>query len=210
MRHRFVKNKIFILIPFIYFLLITTACNSLWYTVVGVRKLNTFDQTIIDAFIEKLPKESFLSIIGEAEQFQSVMDFTSDSAIMHSLYQPIQILYFKGDSLVSYHINCTAPSKGLKLNWNYQGRFESFPPLSAIDCSSYPISLTAYRNIYAEIEEHDGYSIIVFWTNLLYKYSRSAIMQVFENVKHNSQGVEPRIYLINNDAFFSQSEINDL
>ena len=156
--------------------------------------------------MRRLPDVDYVDIVGEAEQFLSVMGLTSDSSVLHRIYQPIQILYFDKDSLVSFHVNCTAPSKGLNLDWNYQGRFETFPPHSPIEVESCPLSLGDYRKIYSEIEVGDGCSIIVFWTNMLYKFSRSAILSVVENMKIYAPNLNIKLYLINNDKFFSQVE----
>ncbi len=185
------------------FLAVTTSsCKALGYKLIGVKHLNGFDKKAYDGFLQKLPDVDYVDIVGDAEQFQSVMKISSDSTMRHSLYQPIQILYFHKNDLVSYHINCTAPSKGLDLDWNYQGRFESFPPVSPIEVKDYSLSLADYRNIYTEIAENDGYCVVVFWTNMLYKFSRSAIMTVLENIECCASNLDVKLYFVNNDIFF--------
>ena len=191
---------------FFLLVILVSSCKSLGYKMMGVKKLEGFDKQTYESFMRRLPEVDYVDIVGEAEQFWSVMSLTSDSTILHRIYQPIQILYFDKDSLVSFHVNCTAPSKGFNLDWNYQGRFESFPPHSPLEFEVCPLSLGDYRSIYTEIEESEGYSVIVFWTNMLYKFSRSAILSVVDNLKIYGQNLNIKLYLINNDKFFSQAE----
>ena len=204
------KKKMTFISCIFLFVIVVSGCKSLGYKIMGVKELDGFNEKSYESFMRKLPDIDYVDIVGETEQFWSVMDLTTDSSVLHRIYQPIQILYFDKDSLVSFHVNCTAPSKGLNLDWNYQGRFEAFPPRSPIEVESCPLSLGDYRNVYSEIEESEGYSIIVFWTDMLYKFSRSAILSVAENMKKYGTDLSIKLYLINNDKFFSQAEFQNL
>lgn len=203
-------RKTIAIVGFVSFLAVTTSsCKTLGYKLIGVKQLSGFDKKVYDGFLQKLPDVDYVDIVSNAEQFRSVMKISLDSTIRHSLYQPIQILYFHKNDLVSYHINCTVPSKGFDLDWNYQGRFDSFPPVSPIEIKDYSLSLVDYRNIYLEIAENNGYCVVVFWTNMLYKFSRSAILTVIENIKCCAPNLDVKLYFINNDIFFSGANIQN-
>lgn len=194
------KNKTVILLFASAFLF--TSCQALFVAFVGIRPMEQFDRGKYEAFIDKLPKNvPFTSIVGSVEQSLAVIEFDTAKQAQHNLYQPIQILYFRGEKLVSYHVNCMAPAKGFGLNWNYDGRFEVFPPKSPLNCDSININLAQYQRVYPEITGDEDYIIIVYWTNVLPKVSRSAIKTVFNNLEEFNQVGNCRIYLINDDQF---------
>lgn len=207
--YSFIRKTITIVGYVSFFAVTTSSCKALGYKLIGVKQLNGFDKKEYNGFLQKLPDVDYVDIVGNVEQFQSVMKISSDSTIRHSLYQPIQILYFYKNDLVSYHINCTAPSKGFNLDWNYQGRFDSFPPVSPVEVNDYSLSLVDYRNIYLEIAENNGYCVVVFWTNMLYKFSRAAILTVIENIERYASNMDVKLYFVNNDMFFSEADIQN-
>lgn len=180
--------------------LLFTSCQALFKAFVGYRPMEQFDQSKYDAFIGKLPKDvPFTSIISSEDQSLAVIEFDTAKHAQHNLYQPIQMLYFRETELVSYHVNCKAPSKGFGLNWNYEGRFEAFPPKSPLNCDSININLAQYQRVYPEINGDGEYTVMVYWTNVLPKLSRSAIKTVFNNLKEFNQVENCRVYLINDD-----------
>lgn len=60
---------------------------------------------------------------------------------------------------------------------------------------------TKYQRVYPEINGDGEYTIIVYWTNVLPKISRSAIKTVFANLKEFQQVENCQVYLINDDQF---------
>ncbi len=199
---------------FIFILLIATvflsSCQSLFETFAGIHQMDQFDSDKYETFIERLPYDiSFTPIIGTTEQSLEVMKFDTTEWYRHKLYQPIQLLYFHGNELVSYHVNCTAPARGLGLNWNYDHRFESFPPKSPLNCDSTSITLSQYMGVYPEICGNGKYTLIIFWSNVLEKVSRSAIVTAFKNLKKSGQVSNCDVYLINDDLFLIEMMKNE-
>ena len=129
------------------------------------------------------------------------MEFDTAEWVRHKLYQPIQILYFEKDKLVSWHVNCTAPSHGFNLNWNYDQRFETFPPISPLNCDSINITLRQYKGVYPEISGNKDFTVLIFWTNVLAKVSQSAIKTTFENINKFHKNNLCDVFLINDDNF---------
>lgn len=194
------KNRTVILLFASAFLF--TSCQAVFKAFVGFKPMERFDPGKYEAFVDNLPKDvPFTSIVSSVEQSLAVIEFDTAKQAQHNLYQPIQMLYFRGGELVSYHVNCMAPAKGFGLNWNYDGRFETFPPKSPLNCDSINISLAQYQRVYPEINGDGEYTIIVYWTNVLPKISRSAIKTVFANLKEFQQVGNCQVYLFNDDQF---------
>lgn len=190
-----------------FFLVSMTSCQTLFKKMYGFNELQSFDTTMYVDFIKSFPSDFYFTpIVGTGEQSRQVSQFdTVNSWYRQQMMQPCQIIYFKGDSLVSFHANCLAPAKGFNLNWKYDHRFETFPPKSALAIDSMYVSLSDYRSVYPEISENDDYTILIYWTNVLQKVSRSAIMTAFENCKQFKQMQKCRFYFINSDKFLIEA-----
>ena len=185
-------------------LLLTFAgCNTLMSMLFGFREINSYDAEQCEKFYKKLPKDfAFTPLVCDEKQFRQVSELGADSMQMKDLYQPLKIMCFHGDSLVSLHINCYCPSTlGFNLNWNYDHQFDVFPPRSSVALDGYTLKRADLQAIFPEIKGEKDYTMLVFWTNMLYKISRSEIRTVYRNLKRfgplTSSGAE--VYLINND-----------
>ena len=60
-------------------------------------------------------------------------------------------------------------------------------------------------NIFPEIKEDSDYTVLVFWTNMLHKVSKSEIKTVYKNLKKFGQLDEVDVYLINDDITMTKS-----
>lgn len=184
---------------------VLSGCSSIMMKYFGIRNIDRFDQKGYDNFINRLPDDvPYTALIGTAAQFDSVIHISSSEITQHIACQPIQMLYFKADSLAAWHVNCTGKPSGRTLNWNYDRNFEAFPPKSIYSCDSLGVTLQAYRDIYPEIATGSSYTVIVFWTNMMTRISQTAAKTVFDNYRKYAKGRDIRIYLINNDSFFAQ------
>lgn len=99
------------------------------------KPIKQFDQKEYDKMITSVLDRDFKikPIVSEYEQFDAYRMCIQDSLWQHqTAVQPVQILYLKKDSLLSYHINCTAKGGLANLNWNTDQRFETFPPATAV------------------------------------------------------------------------------
>lgn len=171
----------------------------------GYKPIKQFDKNEYDAVVASVSDENFkmYSIISDSVQFASYRNIMSDSLWQQSTSgQPIQILYFKGDKLVSYHINCTAKGGVTGLNWNTDHRFETYPPVSAMPITPSLHSLSKVKSIY-HITDNNEYLIIVFWSNMLSKISKSAIETVKSNVSQYGNVNQASIVLINTDKYYA-------
>ena len=137
-----------------------------------------------------------------------VSELGADSMQMKDLYQPLKIMYFHGDSLVSLHINCYCPpTLGFNLNWNFKHQFDVFPPATTVPLEGYTVTRTQMQSVFPEIKGEADYTVLVFWTNMLHKVSRSEIRTVYRNLKRfgPSTGSGAEVYLINDDIPLTKS-----
>ena len=190
-------------------LLTFTGCNTLMPMLFGFREINGYDAEQCDKFYRKLPKDfEFTPLVCDEKQFRQVSELGADSMQMKNLYQPLKIMFFHYDSLVSLHINCYCPpTLGFNLNWNYDHQFDVFPPRSSVALDGYTLKRADLQAVFPEIKGEADYTVLVFWTNMLHKVSRSEIKTVYRNLKRfgPSTGSRVEIYLINNDITMTKS-----
>ncbi|MBR2772198.1 MAG: hypothetical protein IKD78_09370 [Bacteroidales bacterium] len=168
------------------------------------KPIKQFDQKEYDKIITSVIDRDFKikPIVSDYEQFDAYRTCIQDSLWQHqTAVQPIQILYFKKDSLLSYHINCTAKGGFSNLNWNTDQRFETFPPATAVLITPQMRNLSKIRDIYG-IDDDSEYLIVVFWTNMLPKISKAAIETVKTNLRENGAVNKAGIVLVNTDKFY--------
>ena len=168
------------------------------------KPIKQFDQKEYDKIITSVIDRDFKikPIVSDYEQFDAYRTCIQDSLWQHqTAVQPIQILYFKKDSLLSYHINCTAKGGFSNLNWNTDQRFETFPPATAVLITPQMRNLSKIIDIYG-IDDDSEYLIVVFWTNMLPKISKAAIETVKTNLRENGAVNKAGIVLVNTDKFY--------
>ena len=162
-----------------------SSCNTLASMLFGFREINGYDAEQCERFYRKLPKDfAFTPLACDEKQFRQVSELGADSMQMKDLYQPLKIMYFHGDSLVSFHINCYCPpTLGFNLNWNYGHQFDVFPPATTVPLEGYTVTRTQMQSVFPEIKGEKDYAVLVFWTNMLHKVSRAEIKTVYRNLK---------------------------
>jgi hypothetical protein len=187
--------------------LLCTSCSFLWSKYYGIKTLTSFNEKEYHTFITSLDTFAFryTDIISTAEQRKKMLSISKDSLIVKNLQQPLQILYFKDESLVSYHINCYAEAKGRNLDWNTQKRFDMFPPISAapLDCL-----LQDFQQIYHGIATDKTYTVLIFYTIMMEKLSKRAIEAVRDNMLRFNKEDSLSIFLINSDYYYIEANKN--
>ena len=194
------KNTSHIVILCLSIAILLSGCGLMY----GYKPIKQFDQKDYDQMITSVMDQDFKinPIVSDYEQFDTYRTCIQDSLWQHqTAVQPVQILYFTKDSLLSYHINCTAKGGFSNLNWNTDQRFETFPPVSAVPITPQMQNLSKIRDIYG-INDDSEYLIVVFWTNMLPKISKSAIETVKTNLRENGAAKKAAIVLINTDKFY--------
>lgn len=187
---------------FAIFTLFGNGCMFLY----GVHPLKSFDTKNYDAFVKSVEKNNthFLTTISDSISFEEYRSLQMDSLWKKHSAQPIQILYFSGDTLISYHVNCYARGKFTSINWNTDRRFEEFPPKTAVQSCDTILEYSQLKKIY-NIGTKARYHIVIFWTNMLPRISKDAVNTVIDNVKKYNMESECDICLINIDKFYLHS-----
>lgn len=196
------KNKSHIVILCFAIPILLAGCGMLY----GYKPLKQFDQNNYDQMITSVLDQDFKinHTVSDYGQFDAYRKCIQDSLWQHqTAVQPVQILYFKKDLLRSYHINCTAKGGLSNLNWNTDQRFETFPPVSGVPITPQMQNLSKIRDIYG-INDDSEYLIVVFWTNMLPKISKSAIETVKANLRKNDALNKATIVLVNTDKFYEK------
>ena len=194
-------------ILFIFALLALSSCSTLMPLLFGLQEIDGYNAEQCEKFYKKLPKDfDFTPLVCNNEQFFAVSNLGADSMQMKDLYQPLKIMYFHGEELVSFHINCYCPPTALfNLNWNYNHQFDVFPPATTVPLDGYTVTRSQLMNIFPEIKGEADYTVLVFWTNMLNKISRSEIKTVYKNLKKFGHLNDVEIYLINDDITMTES-----
>ncbi len=178
-----------------------SSCSSIARMVFGIEELKQFDSKRVDSFLTESQKTiNCTQIIATKEQVDSIIRLDLDSIMMQHRAQPVQVLYFAGDSLVFYHINCYTQSGFMSFDWNNYGSFDTFPPTPDIveDIHS-SMSLDKYRSVFPELGIETKYTIIILWSNMLQKVSRKAVETVANNIKGRSDCM---VTFINTDKWW--------
>ena len=199
----------------VFAMLALSGCNTLMPLLFGVQEIDGYNAEQCEKFYKKLPKDfAFTPIVCNDEQFFQVSNLGADSMQMKDLYQPLKIMYFHGDSLVSFHINCYCPpTVFFNLKWNYNHQFDVFPPTTTVPLDGYTVTRNQLMSIFPEIKGEADYTVLVFWTNMLTKISRSEIKTVYKNLRkfgpaalRQAQGSAAfEVYLVNDDITMTKS-----
>ncbi len=172
----------------------------------GLQEIDGYDAEQCARFYKKLPKDfAFTPLVCDEAQFFQVSQLGADSMQKKDLYQPLKIMYFHGDSLMSFHINCYCPpTLGFSLNWNFKNQFDVFPPTTTVPLEGYTLRLADMKGIFPEIKGEAECTVLVFWTNMLAKISRSEIKTVHKNLKKFGHLNDAEVYLVNDDIVMAK------
>ena len=169
----------------------------------GVTPITSYSESSDIKFLTDLKsKLDYKHIVSDSTQFSSLGQFVLSEKLAKNLYQPIQLFYFENDSLKSYHINCTAKGGLTNINWNTAQRFEQFIPKSAVQLDSINLTLSKLKLIYPSIKNEKKYTIVIFYSLMFQKISKSAMQTVEQNLERFHKVSETDVYFINIDRFY--------
>ena len=187
--------------------LLFSGCEKTMSVLYGVRNIDKFEQERCDDFAASVVRESISlsALVSDSLQFVAYWNLFADTLWKRTAVQPVQILYFMGDTLVSYHVNCYAKGGMASLDWNTDNRFGQFPPQSAVPLTTLQLSFPQIANIYG-VEAKKDLKIVVFWTNMLAKISKSAVNAALDNIEKHGKDKECEVFIINTDKFFINAQ----
>ncbi len=176
-------------------------CAPLAKVVFGIDEIKKVDEERIASFFdESREKVSCSQIETTAAQVDSLIRLDLDSTQMQHRAQPVQVLYFDGDSLIFWHINCYTQSGFLSFDWNNHGSFVHFPPSPTVVYDPHhSMTLDRYRAIIPELKTTTRYTVVILWSNMLRKVSRKAVEAVAANIKGRG---DCTLLLVNTDRWW--------
>jgi len=183
---------------------VLSGCSLLLKNNYGYNELSDYNESEYEEFISAFDPTDIKHFKSSDYQYKQFIELGSDSARKKDLNQPVQILYFNDSILLSYHANCYAKGTLSGLDWNYENRFDQFPPASAIESSLFDLSLLEITNIYDRITPTKKYTVLVFWSWMLEGVSKDAISSVLDNRIKNGSNENCEVILINTDAYWSE------
>ena len=171
--------------------LLFSGCEKTMSVLYGVRNIDKFEQERCDDFAASVVRESISlsALVSDSLQFVAYWNLFADTLWKRTAVQPVQILYFMGDTLVSYHVNCYAKGGMASLDWNTDNRFGQFPPQSAVPLTTLQLSFPQIAELYG-LEAKKDLKIVVFWTNMLAKISKSAVNAALDNIEKHGKDKE--------------------
>ena len=169
--------------------------------VFGISEIEKFDNRRVEAFLkESQRKVPCTQLVAAVAQVDSFIRFDSDTTMMQHRAQPVQVLFFDGDSLIFYHINCYTQSGFLAYDWNNYGSFDRFPPSpNVIEDLCGSMTLPRFRALFPEVEVNTRYTVIILWSNVLRKISRGAVSAVSECITGCD---DCTVILVNTDKWY--------
>ncbi len=181
-----------------------TSCSFILAKIYGYRELDEFSIQDHQVFVgDYLGQLNVDTIIASKVSFEKWSDLQTNYLSEKGLSQPIQMIYLLKDSLISFQANCYAKGKIGSLDWNYDGRFNQFPPSSAVHPDYIIFGKESLLGAYPGVRmDEDKYTVLIFWTNMLSEISKDAIDITLANLRAFHKTDSAMIYLINIDKAF--------
>lgn len=178
----------------------TPAMNFLF----GIERIESFDQEEYQSSLEKLVGQYSGALSSFVVSKESFINYSNiDTGQSENLRQPIQMLYLKDGELQSFQANCFAKGNIFgQIDWNYNGRFNRYFPISAVPIESMNMPLEdVSRELNIDLNIN-GDVILFFWTRMLDKASFHAFKTLIENIESANLKEEPQLILVNCDHAF--------
>jgi hypothetical protein len=184
-------------------LLLTAGCSLIVKTAFGIDEIKEYRDTDVQSFlVESQRKVSCRQIVASIGQQDSLIRLDLDSTMMQHRGQPVQILYFDGDSLLFYHINCYTQSGLFQFNWNNYHSFDHFPPSPTVVVphNKESMTLSNYTRILPSLKSSRRYTVLILWSNVARKVSAKAVDSVATNIQGRN---DCSLWLVNTDQWWA-------
>lgn len=184
-------------------LLLTAGCSLIVKTAFGINEIKEYRDTEVQSFlVESQRKVSCRQIVASIGKQDSLIRLDLDSTMMQHRGQPVQILYFDGDSLLFYHINCYTQSGLFQFNWNNYHSFDHFPPSPTVVVphNKESMTLSNYTRILPSLKPFRRYTVLILWSNVTRKVSAKAVDAVATNIQGRN---DCSLWLVNTDQWWA-------
>lgn len=180
---------------------LAAGCSVIAKVAFGIDEIKEYREDKVQSFLaESQRRVPCNQIVATAEQQDNLIRLDCDTSMMQHRAQPVQILYFDGDSLMFYHINCYTQSGLLSYDWNNKGSFGRFPPSPTVVPDWHGrMTLEAYRHCLPGLHSESRYTVLILWSNMLRKVSAQAVKVVAANVSGRE---DCTVWLVNTDRWW--------
>ena len=144
---------------------LAAGCSVIAKVAFGINEIKEYREDKVQSFLaESQRKVPCRQIVATVEQQDNLIRLDHDTTMMQHRAQPVQVLYFDGDSLVFYHINCytQSGSNPLHYDWNNKGSFIHFPPSPTVvpDWRG-SMTLTEYSRCLPGLNTNSRYTVLI-------------------------------------------------
>ena len=169
--------------------------------VFGIDEIEAYSEERVLSFLEESQRRiPCRQIVASVQQQDDLIRIDSDTMMMQHRAQPVQVMYFDGDSLLFYHINCYTQSGFMRYDWNNKGSFGRFPPSPTVVPDWHGrMTLTEYQRCLPGLQRESRYTVLVLWSNMLRKVSTQAVEAVAANVSGRE---DCTVWLVNTDRWW--------
>lgn len=182
---------------------LAAGCSVIAKVAFGIDEIKEYREDKVQSFLaESQRKVPCRQIVATVEQQDNLIRLDHDTTMMQHRAQPVQVLYFDGDSLVFYHINCYTQSGNnpLHYDWNNKGSFIHFPPSPTVVPDWHgSMTLTEYSRCLPGLNTNSRYTVLILWSNMLRKVSAKAVETVAVNIDGQN---DCTVWLVNTDHWF--------
>ena len=180
---------------------LAAGCSVIAKVAFGIDEIKEYREDKVQSFLaESQRRVPCNQIVATAEQQDSLIRLDCDTSMMQHRALPVQVLYFDGDSLVFYHINCYTQSGLLSYDWNNKGSFGQFPPSPTVVPDWHgSMTLTEYSRCLPGLMTNSRYTVLILWSNMLRKVSTKAVETVAANIDGQN---DCTVWLVNTDHWF--------
>ena len=180
---------------------LAAGCSVIAKVAFGIDEIKEYREDKVQSFLaESQRKVPCRQIVATVEQQDNLIRLDHDTTMMQHRAQPVQVLYFDGDSLVFYHINCYTQSGLLSYDWNNKGSFGQFPPSPTVVPDWHgSMTFTEYSRCLPGLNTNSRYTVLILWSNMLRKVSAKAVETVAANIDGQN---DCTVWLVNTDHWF--------
>jgi len=193
-------------------LLLCSSCSLIFRTMFGFNKIASININDYNDFVSKC-KDNDLSMrffISDSSYIANISKYGQTTQFKDYLKQPMQAFLFFNDSLKFFTANCLVPPKLPNLNWNYQNKFEEFPPKNTVNLDSISLSFSNFKIVLPELRGLGNYNYIyiINWNLMTERQSFNLIDEIKNNIKKFDKMDSVSVVLINTDDFYIKSDVS--
>jgi hypothetical protein len=181
-----------------------TSCVFIVKNVFGFKVINEFDYNQYKIFLEDIKRPDIKShySICDSTFFDNISNYALSNNYKSLLIQPMKAYLFENNELIFFVANCLVPPKYPNLNWNFEGKFEKFPPKNTVGIDSFNLNLNQFIEILPSEVAYYKYIYIIDWSLMTERQSKALINQVYYNIDKFQKNDSIMIVFNNTDDFY--------